>query len=83
MSVCARAHVATCRGGSVAQFRWEKQQPLNVNTCVFPAGGRLILQAEYCVKPYRGDTFPTFVLVLDKTTKQLNDGPDVDGRTQR
>lgn len=37
----------------MAQFRWEKQQPLCVSTRVFPAGGQLILKPKYRVEPYR------------------------------
>lgn len=41
--ICAR--VITCQVKNTACFGREKQQPLCVSTCVFPAGGRLILQA--------------------------------------
>lgn len=60
----------------MARFRWEKQQPHCVSTCVFPAGGRLILQHNIVLK------------LLHKLPHRFcpglmnNHHPDGDGRTE-
>lgn len=75
----ACVHMCTCCNVSaenMARFRREKQQPHCVSTCVFPAGGRLILQHNIVLK------------LLHKLPHRFcpgltnNHHPDGDGRTE-